>query len=315
MELEIISYSDLFDRKQTFVTRKIEQALFLTGIIGVRGVPDFENKCRTFIHAARKFSSLDNAIKQRYAPNRDAGDTEGYELGAEWFKNKNGEWQIDDKKASFYSFVPDHPRNKWPQEMDLKTPYLELGELIFSVGKSLMNKIGLNELVGLQIDKLVGYGRMLHYHKENDETIENPNWCGAHLDHGVFTGLIPAYYFQNDIEVPEPEEAGLYIVPSHADHFEKINASDKSVLFFQVGEFSQLIMNDKIKATRHKVQKAKGNIERYTFALFYSAADDMVIHSNSILTKDERYQSNQSIDGKISYKDWEKASYERYRAR
>jgi hypothetical protein len=53
----------------------------------------------------------------------------------------------------------------------------------------------------------------LHYLAVDE--VENPNWCGAHLDHGVLTALMPAYYFRNGEEVDELEEAGLYIMPSH----------------------------------------------------------------------------------------------------
>jgi isopenicillin N synthase-like dioxygenase len=155
---------------------------------------------------------------------------------------------------------------------------------------------------------------MLHYHKESDQTNQNPDWCGAHFDHGVFTGLMPAYYFCNGEPVAEPEEAGLFIRPSDSQQFEKMDATDKSVLLFQVGEFGQLLSNDKIKATKHKVQKAKGGIERFTFALFYSAANETVINSQSILKDDERYKSNQHADGSITYEEWQISSYARYRA-
>lgn len=312
MELDIVSYIDICDL--TSSRQKIETALLTKGIIGVSGVPDFEKLTRRYISACQQFSKLPDHVKNQYAPNRDNGETEGYELGAERFKNKNGEWLIDDKKASYYAFVPEDPRNVWPKEIDLKTPYLALGKLIFETGKILLNAIGLNESVGLIHDQLQGYGRMLHYHKESQLTNDNPNWCGAHLDHGVFTGLVPAYYFQNEMEVDEPSEAGLFITPSNGNSFEKIYASDKSILLFQVGEFGQLISNDRIKATRHLVKKAFDGIERYTFALFYSAGDQTTIRSQSILTSDARYQDNQSSDGSITYDKWQKASFARYRA-
>jgi len=313
MKLDIISYNDLIAANNTNTITQLKSALLSKGIVGIRGVPEFENKSRAYIHAARAFSSLDAAIKQQYTPNRDAGHTEGYELGAEWFKNKNGQWQVDDKKASFYAFVPDQVKNCWPLEVDLKTAYLALGELIFNTGKVLLNIIGLNDKIGLHHDKLVGYGRMLHYHKESDATNENPDWCGAHLDHGVFTGLIPAYYYRDGFEIDEPDEAGLYIVPSDGHQFEKINASEKDVLLFQVGEFGQLISNDGIKATKHMVRKARGQIERFTFALFYSADDNTIIKSHSTLIHDERYALHQCPDGSISYDKWQKASFDRYR--
>lgn len=314
VELDIISFNDLNNARDTNAIAKLKTALLQKGIVGICDVPEFEKKSRNYINAARLFSSLSDSIKQQYAPDRDAGDTEGYELGAERFKNKDGIWQTDDKKASYYAFVPDNVKNIWPLEVDLKTAYLQLGELIFNTGKVILDIMGLNESIGLDHDKLVGYGRMLHYHKENDMTNENPDWCGSHLDHGVFTGLIPAYYFRNGMEVDEPDEAGLFIVPSTGTQFEKINASQKDILLFQVGEFGQLLSNDHIKATRHIVRKAKGEIERFTYALFYSAHPDTICKSSSILTKDERYQLNQSSDGSIRYDAWEKASFDRYRA-
>lgn len=315
MKLDIISYDDLCDPTNETAYKNVESALLQKGIVGISHVPEFESKTRAYINAARNFSALDETIKQQYVPDRDAGDTEGYEIGAEWFKNQDGEWQIDDKKASFYAFVPDQAKNKWPCEVDLKTPYLELGELIFKIGKLLLDVMELNNTIGLQHDLLAGYGRMLHYHKENDATNGNPDWCGAHFDHGVFTGLVPAYYFRDGVEVDEPEEAGLYIKPNDADDFEKINASDKSILLFQAGEFGQLISHDRIRATKHLVKKAKGGIERFTFALFYSADDDFSIQSHSVLNKDARYAQHQSQNGSIRYDVWQDASFARYRAK
>jgi isopenicillin N synthase-like dioxygenase len=314
VQLDIISFNDLHNTDDSPSISTLKHALLQKGIIGIRDVPAFEEKSRAYINAARKFSAFSHAVKQQYSPNRDTGKTEGYEIGAERFKNKEGIWQTDDKKASFYAYVPDCTRNTWPKEIDLKTPYLELGELIFNTGKLILDIIGLNINAGLNLNKLVGYGRMLHYHKENNLTNENPNWCGAHLDHGVFTGLIPAYYYHDEIETLEPEEAGLFIVPTHSNQFEKIHSTNKDILYFQVGEFGQLISNDQIKATRHLVRKANGAIERFTFALFYSADDSTIIQSTSVLTQDDRYKLNQSPDGQISYEKWQKASFERYRA-
>jgi len=315
LKLDIISYSELLKQNKSSSVKMIEAALLNKGIIGVNNIPHFDIKSKQYIKAAREFSDLDQTIKQQYTPNRDIGDTEGYELGAEWFKNNNGDWQIDDKKASYYAFVPNHHRNKWPSEIDFKTPYLELGELIFNTGKMLLNVIGLNESLGLIHDDLIGYGRMLHYQKENNVANTNLNWCGAHTDHGIFTGLIPAYYFQNGNEIDEPDEAGLYIVPSNKHDFEKVYVPDKSTLLFQVGEFGQIISNDRVKATKHLVKKAKNEIERYTFAVFFSPHQDMTIRSKSTLNKDPRYIKNQTPDGFISYKNWETASYEQYRVR
>lgn len=316
MKLDIISYQDLLaPNSNSIALEQLKTALLCKGIVGIRNVPEFENKTRAYIDAARKFAALDDAIKQQYAPNRAIGDTEGYELSAEQFKDERGKWQTDDKKASFYAVVPNDPRNKWPTEINLKTPYLTLGELIFNTGKLVLKTIGLDETVGIDHDLITGYGRMLHYHKENDVTNANPNWCGEHFDHGIFTGLVPAYYFRNGIEIDEPEEAGLYIIPNNGSHFEKINANDKSVLLFQVGEFGQLASHDRIHATKHVVKKATGGIERFTLAVFYNADNDTSIKSNSKLISDTRYTDNQLPDGSINYKKWSEASFERYLAK
>lgn len=315
MKLDIISYHDLSSAENIKTLDKCAEALQYKGILGVKDVPDFECITRSYIEACRKFSALPENIKRQYEPDRDAGITEGYELGAEKFLDEQGNWQIDDKKASYYACVPDDPRNKWPSEIDLKTPYLALGELIFHTAKLMLKAMRLDESTNMDLTKLTGYGRMLHYHKEGDVTNANPNWCGAHLDHGALTGLVPAYYFRDGQEIEEPAEAGLYIVPANGGQYEKINANDKSILLFQIGEFAQLMTNDRLRATRHVVKKSKEGIDRYTLALFCDPGVDMMVHSQSELAKDERYAKHQTHDGGISYGRWAEASYERYRAK
>ncbi len=316
MKLDIISYHDLSSPESLAIAlSRCETALQHKGILGIKDVPNYERLAREYIEAARKFSAMPEETKQKYAPNRDAGETEGYELGAEKFQDENGIWQIDDKKGSFYARVPHDERNRWPHELDLKTPYMAIGGLMFDVAKLLFRALRLDETTDFSYDKLTGFGRMLHYHKEGDATNANPNWCGAHLDHGALTALLPAYYFRDGQEVEEPEEAGLYIMPTNSDRFEKINANDKSILLFQIGEFGQLASNDRVRATRHVVKKSTDGIDRYTLALFCDAEINVVINSKSELTKDERYAKNKSVDGSISYGKWADASYERYRAK
>lgn len=313
MTLTIVPHTDLNHLEDTNTSNLLESALHQKGIVGISGIPGLIDAAGQYIESARAFMALNEATKSNYAPNRDTGETCGYELGAEQFKDADGNWQTDDKKASFYATVPDATENTWPKEVDLKSAYLNLADLMFAVGKKLMDCIGLNQAVGLEMDKLEGCGRMLHYLKESDATNANPNWCGAHYDHGTFTSLLPAYYFKDGVEVEEPEEAGLYIVPSDGQDFEKVSVSSKDTLLFQVGEFAQLISNDRIKATKHKVCKAKDGIERFAFALFYDAPKSLTINSSSTLAHDARYQS-QVQDGHISYLGWHEASLARYRA-
>ena len=219
------------------------------------------------------------------------------------------------RRPLIYACVPDHPLNKWPTELNLKRAYLELGELIFLVGKQLLNKLGLNESMHLNHELLVGYGRMLHYQGSQSGLPVQEDWCGAHHDHGLFTGLIPASYFQYGIEIKEPDNAGLYIMPNNSRAFEKVKVPNKSILLFQVGEFGQLLSNNRFIATKHKVKKAPVGIERFTYALFFSPDENMLIKSGSKLINDLRYSNNQDAKGFISCKHWARASFERYHAK
>ena len=313
MQLDIISYHDVLDSSNQPAHRSLVSALLDKGIVGISHVPTFAEKSRAYVNAARQFAALPEEVKKQYTPDRDAGVTEGYELGAEKFKDDNGSWVVEDKKVSYYAYVPDDVRNTWPREVDLQTPYLDLGQLIFATGKVVLNVIEANASFNLPHHLVAGYGRMLHYLKEGEMTNANPNWCGAHFDHGLFTGLMPAYYFCDGKEVDEPEEAGLFVAARSDGHFEKVYVPEKSIMLFQVGEFGQLHSDDRIRATKHMVKKAYNGIERYAFALFNSVVDEHVIKSTSVLTQDQRYSQNQSEDGSISYGAWQKASYDRYR--
>jgi isopenicillin N synthase-like dioxygenase len=312
MCLDTIKYDELISPK-TSTLSKIESALQTKGIIGISEVPELENKIDHYIHVTRKFTALSEDIKQKYSPNRDLGETEGYELGAEWFQDDEGIWQTDSNKASFYAYVTDNTRNKWPEELDLKTPYLALGKTIFSIGKKILTLIGMNESINLSHDRMIGYGRMLHYKRNSIDSIAS-NWCGAHFDHGILTGLIPAHYFNQDQKVDEPEEAGLYIVPNNSEEFIKVPANNKNILIFQAGEFGQLITNDRIRATKHVVKRSLLPLERYTYALFFSADGEHIVNSKSELITDPRYV-NYAKNGSISYRQWEAASYEKYRVK
>jgi isopenicillin N synthase-like dioxygenase len=309
LKFDTLSYHELFGfTPSAMAIQRLRGSLHESGIVGIRDVPDYVEKVGDFLAASCAFSALPLEIKSRYAPQRDSGDIHGFEFGAEKYNDQ----LPDDKKASYYAFVPDYPKNKWPQEVDLKTPYLNLGLLIAEISRKILDIIGLNKEVGLDLEKLEFLGRMLHYHKEGAATNGNPNWAGAHYDHGVFTGLLPAFYFQDGNQVPEPAEAGLFVRPPTGKAFKKVCAKDTSVLLFQVGEFGQLLSNDRIQATEHVVRKSLGGIERFTMALFVDAPATTRCTSTSVLTKDSRYHDHRHTDGSIAYKEWGEASFARY---
>lgn len=304
--LEVVEYEAIISGK---ADSALKQALYNQGIVAVRGIPGYREKVVRYIDAARSFSSLDEGVKEKYG--RVEGEMFlGYEKGKEKFKRDDGSWVVDDLKCSYYALVPDREENHWPEEVELKEPYQDLGNLIIEVGALVMQQVGLLK-EEVQIDGVSQCGRMLAYSKTKETIHDNPFWCGAHFDHGIFTGLIPAFYFSGDTSIQEPEEAGLFVKGRGSSTFEKVVVREpEELLLFQVGEFGQLATDDAIIATEHSVKKASGSVERYTLALFFQPAEDAVIYSHSVLTEDSRY-GGQAGDP-CCYKDWAEASFNRY---
>lgn len=308
LSLDVVPY-ELFIQGDAETVSTLKKALYEKGIVGIRGVPGYREKVSRFVETAREFSNLPEETKDQYEPMRDQGDLFlGYEKGKEKFKRPDGSWVIDDLKVSYYAFVPDEPSNRWPVEVDLQTPFQDLGGLMANIGKIVMEKI---ELIGLRKGVFLGdtpqTGRMLYYQKSSETCSDNPYWCGAHFDHGVFTVITPASYFTDGKEIAEPKEAGLFVKVGGA--FKKVEA-DSEVLMFQVGEFGQLATDDAIKATEHRVHKAVGSVERYAMALFFNAPVDLVIRSFSELTQDSRYGG--MAGDPCRFQDWHEASFKRY---
>ncbi len=308
LSLDVISY-DAFVSEDQEAIAVLRKALFEKGIVGIRGIPGYKEKVQQFIEKSREFSALPESVKEYYAPNHDLGETFlGYERGKEQFKRPDGKWVVDDLKTSYYGWVPDNAENKWPREVDIKTSFQDLGALMSEMGTAIMQQMGL--LTSISLDGVPRLGRMLYYRKSTDSGIDNPYWCGAHFDHGMFTALLPAVYFVNGEQVSEPQEAGLFVKTTSDGVFKKVRADDPDVMLFQVGEFGQLVTNDAIRATEHYVHKASGIVERYTMALFFDAPMDAVIHSTSELTSDSRYGGVKGAP--CSYQFWHEESFKRY---
>ncbi len=305
LALDVVSY-DFLVQGDLDTINCVRKALYEKGIVGVEGIPEYQEKLANYICAAREFAAMDEECKVMCAPNREAGDTFlGYERGMEKFQRPDGRWVVDDRKSSYYAFVPDHERNKWPVNMDLKTPFEELGAIMSAAGQKVMEQIELTgDKTGIHLEDACHVTRMLHYQKTFDSSPDNPYWCGAHFDHGLFTALTPSFYFVDGEGINEPEEAGLFVRVK--DAFLKVPANP-NILMFQVGEFGQLVTDDGIRATEHRVHKADGSIERYAMALFFIPDLDTTIHSVSKLTQDARYGENP-----CSYRNWERKTFERF---
>lgn len=307
LDVTVIEYDDFVQGGAVMIAR-LKGALLKEGIVGIRGVPGYRERLGAFIEAARRFAALEEAVKRQYAPKED--NYLGYELGAEKFKRPDGRWVPDDKKTSYYAMVPASNGNIWPREVALQLPFMELSGTMLETARSVVEKVG---LVGpdrkMPLEGITGVGRMLHYRKAADTTADNPYWCGAHFDHGLFTALAPAFYFDGEEQVAEPEEAGLFVRAAGEEGFKKVDAGRDDVMLFQMGEFGQLAADDAMQATEHRVHKADGNIERHTLAVFLSPPFDTVIRSESSLRFDSRYGEEKEV----SFKDWHLRSLERYR--
>lgn len=310
MDLDVINYEAFIQEEQNAIDT-LKKALFEKGIVGIRGIPTYREKVARYIEAFIKFQNLPEEVKEQYAPDRDAGDLFlGYEKGKEKFKLPDGRWAVDDLKVSFYTHIPDHAHNKWPKEINLRDPYLAIGLIMAEIGKAVMKTVELiGPKTGIDLDNTFQTGRMLYY-KSSEVPSENPYWYGEHFDHALFTALLPATYFENGLQIPEPQDAGLFVKSCSDGIYRKVLADDPDVLLFQVGEFGQLALNDQIKAIKHRVQKSSGSIERYTAALYFGAPYETVIHSTSILTEDSRYSGGHGLP--CSYEEWERASFARY---
>lgn len=309
LDLDVISY-EKFIENDPLTIQALRKALFEKGIVGIRGVPGYFEKFHAYVESARKFVSLPEGVKESYAPNHELGEMFlGYEKGKEKFKRPDGRWVVDDLKNSYYAFVPESPQNKWPKEVDLQLPYQDLGYLMAETAKRVMEKIDLiGPRIGIFLKDTPQVGRMLYYQKSTDTLNDNPFWCGAHYDHGMFTAITPAIYFVEGMETAEPIEAGLFV--RVGNRFKKVIA-DPEVLMFQVGEFGQLATHDGIRATEHRVHKAKNlQIERFAMALFFDAPLDLVIHSFSELTQDARYGGGPGDP--CTYQHWHEESFKRY---
>ena len=306
LELDVISYHNLVAQDAATI-QCLRTALLEKGIVGVSDIPGYKEVVEQFIQRSREFSLLPEEEKMQCAPDRDIGDWMGYENGKEKFL-RDGQWVVEDKKRSYYSHVPDTEKNRWPTRVDLKGPYQAMGLCMRNIATKIMESVDLiGDKTGISIEGVPAVGRMLHYEKSFDTSKVNPYWCGAHFDHSMFTALIPSVYFVNGEEIDEPEEAGLFVRTGEKE-FLKVR-SRKDIMMFQVGEFAQLVTNDAIRATEHRVHKADGVIERYTMALFLHPSDDTMIYSQSVLVQDPRY----GTESGCAYGDWCTRTIDRFR--
>lgn len=311
LALPVVSYQELQGRSAETKTVLME-ALQTIGAVAISNVPGYPEARDSFFDEAIAFSRLTTGQKDEVA----SGGVDstysylGYDVAQEQFEGEDRKMYVDSSKRSYYATYPDTDHNKWPKQTNLSTAYLKLAETIHDVGADLMRAV---DLLGEEnpIQSLVGahdVGRMLHY-TECEQGDPNPNWCGAHTDHGLITGLVSGLFMQGAQVVDAPPGSGLHI--KVAGVYRKVTTA-KTNIIYQVGEVGQIMTGDKIVATEHLVRKPNPiipGLERHTFALFFDPPLDTPLgDKDSTLKQDPRYRED------MTFNDWHLASLARHKS-
>ncbi len=241
------------------------------GYIAAEGVPGFGDAYQHYLDVERQFAALPNEIKAKcIGPNYAA---RGYSEGVEVLNPQDTKPVADTYKGSLYAAVPDDSSNVWPDESlpELRNAYQEVAEILLNAGRKIL------PLVGFTHEHVKGLGRGLHYKSvPSGEEDGNPNWCGDHRDHGVFTCLCPEAFFKDGVAVPRPENSGLYIEGKPVG-VSLEGALSRNIAFFQMGEVIELMTNGKVRATNHLVKKARDGSEHFALAVFVDPEGEVLI--------------------------------------
>lgn len=295
-EVVILEYSDLIspagDAKE--MMKKLEQAFGPDGygIIGIRGVPDFQEA---------KLNCLNQAYPLAHLPETELKALEDeasmYNAGWSHGKEKLKSDKPDLAKASFYfnpvvdvpgseedriKFPVSYPINKWPKESlpTLEPAAKRLGCLMKDVAvhlsrhldayaHSLCAEYPSNMLYSALSNTEKVKGRLLYYYPlpESDATSED-SWIGFHNDSGYLTALAGDIYMLPDGTVlPESpsKDAGLYVEDRNKNVCKVSLPSD--CMAIQMGECTQIVTGGAVVATPHCVKGAP-NLVRVSLACF-----------------------------------------------
>lgn len=285
--IKVFQYSQLAE-KGPEMTAEFKRV----GYIAIDGVPEFEEAYQQFQGASNKFVKLSEADQAKCTPSNYAA--RGWSRGVEVFNGHR-----DTYKGSYYAAIPDDGTNIWPEEIlpELKDAYQNVAMMVLNVAREVLPLIGFDH-------EIQALGRMLDYQAVPEGANDgNPNWCGNHRDHGVFTGLCPEVYYNDAGEVVvRPEGSGLYIEGRPV-------APPRNLMLFQMGEFMELMTNGAVRATDHWVQKAPSGYRRSTLAVFIDPLDEITVTCTDEAVK-EKY-ADRYADG-ITYEEWGNRSLAKY---
>lgn len=256
------------------------------GIIIIKNVSGLLKARNLLYKQIRKFANLDPKIQKKY----ESPDS-NYSFG--WSKGKEmmAKGMVDTMKGSYYAnplndnlakgdltLIKKYPGyftpNIWPTDIlpDFETNFKNLGYIIYQVAlkvlkecdKLLPEKFIENMFAS---DLINTKGRLLnYYHQDNN----SDSWCGWHLDHGFFTGLVSAQYYDVKTGKPvnKPVNGGLKI-RSRSGKIISVDIPENGIAF-QIGETAQILTGGYLRATPHYVQKPIINesLDRVAMALF-----------------------------------------------
>jgi isopenicillin N synthase-like dioxygenase len=271
------------------------------GILGVRGVPQLNEKRAALLPLARDFALLPDSIKNLYEH-----PLSHYNFGWSHGKETLAGGKPDYAKGSYYAnpllddpfnaepaMIAKYPSfcapNIWPTPHlpSLEPAFKSLGQLIVSVGLLLArhcDKAVKAQFPSYPDDHLYRIiknsrnpkARLLHYfpavssaRSVASASADSMEWCGWHNDHGSLTGLTSAMFINSsgaEVSNPDPK-AGLYIKSRTGQVVKAVIPPD--CLAFQIGETQQIHSGGLLQATPHAVQAAEiDGISRETFAVF-----------------------------------------------
>jgi isopenicillin N synthase-like dioxygenase len=303
-DVVVLDYNDLV--AEVDLTAEIEKAYGNEGIglLTVKNVPTLVEKRLALLPLGSKFAKLPQEVKDKYV-HADSYFSFGWSHGKEnlqgkpdeskgsYYANPQYDRPVDDEELikQYAPFI--HP-NIWPKDdlPELESAFKNLGQLIVDVG----------QLVAKQVDRYIASkcgtyepnklhrvvttskcckARLLHYFARSEEQCaaqavqDNQaadafsSWCGWHNDHGSLTGLVSAWFSDenmNAVENTDPS-AGLY-AKSRSSELVKVNIPSNSIAY-QIGEATQIHSGGIVQATPHAVRGSSiPHVSRDTFAVF-----------------------------------------------
>lgn len=329
-KLVIVDYADLLpDRESTSTSStllsKLEEAYGKDGlgILGIRGVPKFQEMKQRCLPLAHSLAHLDPAeLSALEDPDSffNAGWSHGKEMIRPGFPDK--------AKASFYfnplvdipgtpeersAFPASYPCNKWPKKSlpDLETACKDLGGLLKDVALALtphldryveqkQTKYPSNFLQATLETTEKVKGRLLYYYplpqtKKPTTEVAVDSWIGFHNDSGYLTCLAGDLYLNPDGTVlpmaPSPD-TGLYIEDRHREvHHVRIPPDCMAI---QIGECSQIVSGGALTATPHCVKGAPNSI-RVSLACFVDVPPTTPIYLPEGSSKEDLFQDSSKL--------------------